>query len=110
MTIRGEIVYTNEEFVKLLKKFPTKSVQKIKRTFTENSNLEIPDTVGMNDHIEDLSISFLLLKQIGVINMLSFPLKTKVNVDHLGHFQQLAQLKAYTRLKRANSFHFLSNN
>ncbi|CAF1474601.1 unnamed protein product, partial [Adineta ricciae] len=36
---------TNEEFVKLLKNFPSKRVQKTKRAFTEHSNLEIPDTV-----------------------------------------------------------------
>jgi hypothetical protein len=51
-----------------------------------------------------------LIQLIGELKELSIQLKTKVNVDHAGLFQQQLPLKVNTLLKLEHSFLFLSNN
>jgi hypothetical protein len=61
-----------------------------------------------NQHI--LMIQTSLIQLIGELKELSIQLKTKVNVDHAGLFQQQLPLKVNTLLKLEHSFLFLSNN
>jgi hypothetical protein len=51
-----------------------------------------------------------LIQLIGELKELSIQLKTKVNVDHAGLFQQQLPLKVNTLLKLEHSFLLLSNN